>query len=73
MRSCKDCKHADWQRTANGRLHRGGFGQCTYEYVMPALPQSKWWLGGKCPIPYGGPIERKKELKDHCVYWARVA
>ena len=73
MKNCAHCKHADWQRTANGRLHPGGYGHCTYEYVVPALPQSKWWNERGGPKPFGGQIERKKDLKDHCVYWARVA
>ena len=31
MKNCTDCKYADWQRTAAGKLHPSGDGECTYE------------------------------------------
>jgi len=28
---CLDCKFADWNRTANGRLHPSGDGRCSWK------------------------------------------
>jgi len=40
MSDCNDCKFAEWQRTAKGRLHPSGNGKCTWkgwkEWKMPA-------------------------------------
>jgi len=69
MKNCTHCKYADWQRTKSGALHPSGDGKCTFEYKVPVLPQSMYWLSD-C-IPYGGYISRKKELKDHCAYFLR--
>jgi hypothetical protein len=71
MRTCIGCQHADWRKTANGRLHPSGDGQCRYEYKVPALPQSMYWIG-RAPEPSGRHISRKDELKDHCAYYLRA-
>ncbi len=68
MKTCKDCKYAEWKRSSNGRLHPDKSGSCNYPYAIPALPQSKYWIGGQ-PSPCGGQIERGKDLKDHCIYF----
>lgn len=70
MKYCTDCKHAEWQRTTSGRLHRSGDGQCKYPWKMPALPAAFYWIssGG----PSGGLVNRKRENAEHCVYWARA-
>lgn len=69
MKSCLNCKHAEWKRTANGRLHPSGDGMCKYPYKMPPLPASMYWAAR--PYVCGGSISRKVEHKDHCVYFAR--
>lgn len=72
MKNCTHCKHADWHRTKAGTLHPRGDGMCKYEYKLPPLPASMYWLSYMTPIaPRGGNINRRKELWDHCVYWAR--
>jgi hypothetical protein len=71
MKTCDDCKHAEWQRTTVGRLHPNKQGQCAYPYRLPPLPASMcWWLCGN-PRPSGGAITRGQELPEHCVYWER--
>ena len=71
MKDCTKCIHAEWYRTASGKLHPSGGGQCKKEILMPALPASKYWAFNKVPSIEGGYIGRRKELKDHCVYWAK--
>lgn len=70
MRNCTHCKHANWKRNAAGNLHQSGDGRCTFEYKAPPLPACMYWLSS--PIPMGGSINRREELPDHCVYWART-
>jgi len=69
MKNCTDCKHAYWQRTAAGKLHPSGAGQCTKEYRQPPLPASMYWI----TLPYvsGGHINRGEDLKTHCTYFER--
>lgn len=70
MKSCNDCIFADWKRTASGRLHPSGDGRCKKVIKIPELPQSFYWLGMRdSPRPDGGYINRREELKDHCVYY----
>lgn len=69
MRNCIDCKYADWEKTKTGRLHPSGDGRCIYQYKVPALPASMYWLGRSDPSPLGGHITRRKELKEHCAYY----
>lgn len=54
-------------RSKSGRLHPSG----EYKWSAPELPAAMYWSGDKAPIPFGGVISRKKELKKHCVYWVR--
>ena len=70
MKTCMGCKYAMWDRTKTGRLSPSGEGRCQFGYVLPKLPQSMYWSSGE-PHPWGGQIERKAELKDHCTYWQR--
>lgn len=72
MKICIGCRHADWKRTAAGKLHPSGDGNCLYPWKMPPLPGSMYFaatLGG----PYGGFISRKRELEKHCPYFEREA
>ena len=71
MKNCTYCKHAKWDRTATGRLHPSGDGRCGWKVKLPLLPPSmSWGLGRSDPRPYGGHINRRQELKDHCPYFA---
>lgn len=70
MKSCVNCKYAEWNKTASGRLHPSGDGRCTYPYKMPPLPQSMYFVSE--PRPCGGTISRREELKDHCAYYSRA-
>lgn len=71
MKSCNGCKYADWQRTANGRLHPNGEGVCTAIVVLPRLPVAMYWPGKHDPKPYGGTISRRLEHETHCPYFVR--
>ncbi|HHT9146506.1 MAG TPA: hypothetical protein ACFYD4_12685 [Candidatus Wunengus sp. YC61] len=68
MKNCNDCKNAVWQKTEKGRLHPSGEGRCNYDYKIPQLPESFYWIISS-PRPSGGQINRREELKGHCVYW----
>lgn len=69
MKNCKGCKHASWNRTAAGKLHPNGDGRCSIKIKLPPLPASFFWITD--PNPSGGWISRKRDLKDHCAYYAR--
>lgn len=73
MKSCEACKHAEWHLTAKGRMHPSGLGECKFVFVMPKLPASMYWHFGYTPSPSQVQINRKTELKGHCVYWAKKA
>ncbi len=64
MKSCANCKWADWKRTPAGKLHPSGDGQCNYPVEMPVLPAAYYWVGGQ--YPSGGNISRRGELLVHC-------
>ena len=67
MKTCTECKHAEWQRTKNGRLHPSGDGKCAYPWQFPALPGAFYFIR---PVsPSGGFINRRVLL--HCVYWEK--
>ena len=72
MKTCDDCKYAEWERTAVGRLHPSKNGKCGWSVSIPRLPEAFAWVGGD-PIRMlcGGQIKRGREHKDHCAYWAR--
>ena len=75
MKNCTDCVHAEWKRTAGGKLHPSGDGKCTKTIVLPPLPSSfRWGYGytwNEKPVPKGGDINRREELREHCPCWAR--
>ncbi len=68
MKNCTHCKHAEWDRTAAGKLHPSGDGTCGMKklYKLPPLPTSMYWF--ILPALSGGQINRKRELRDHCTY-----
>ena len=68
MKNCTGCKYAIWEKTKTGRLHPSGDGRCKYPYKLPKLPASMYWL--YClDRPEGGYINRRIDLKEHCVYY----
>ena len=66
--SCLGCKYAVWYKTKTGRLSPSGDGRCNYEYILPKLPSSMYWMNGE-PEPLGGYINRLVNIKKPCVYW----
>jgi len=74
MKNCTDCKHADWKKTAAGKLHPSGDGKCkmAFVYTLPPLPASMYWHTTNEPKPCGGFINRRSDLKDHCTYYNRA-
>jgi len=67
MKTCVGCQYAVWKRTKAGRLHPSGDGRCAYEYKIPALPASMYFIHK--PTPCGGLINRHKGLTKPCAYW----
>ena len=49
MNWCRDCKYALWQKTASGRRHPKGEGQCGYTPKLPTLPSAFHWFMGREP------------------------
>ena len=72
MKNCMHCKHAEWHKTVAGKLHPSGKGKCTYPWKSPILPASMYWIVRSAPVPSGGYISRREELKEHCAYFERV-
>ena len=73
MKNCLHCKYANWKRNAAGNLHPSGDGACDFPYKVPPLPASMYWIGFTNLSPSGGYINRKKELKQDCIYYQREA
>lgn len=69
MKSCVGCKYAQWHVTAANRLHPSGDGKCGYPYKIPPLPAAMFW--NRPPTLFGGYINRREELQDHCTYFAK--
>ncbi len=72
MKNCTGCRYAEWLTTKAGRLHPSGNGHCKYPYKVPELPAAFHWLSDSV-LPYGGDINRRREFKSHCTYFAREA
>lgn len=70
MKSCLNCKYAEWAKTSSGRLHPSGEGYCKYVVLIQRLPESMYWAGSE-PKVYGGFINRKKLLDSHCATFNR--
>ena len=69
MKTCKGCKHADWDKTVAGKLHPSGDGLCTKVVRIPVLSQAYNWVYDT--VYTGGEINRRVQLKDHCAYFAK--
>jgi hypothetical protein len=65
------CAHADWKRTAKGALHPSKVGRCGYVYLVPALPNSRYFIS--TPIPCGGFIYRDHAYANDCPYYREEA
>jgi hypothetical protein len=68
MKNCTHCVHADWKRTAAGKLHPSGDGRCTKVVKLPKLPEAFYFTTE--PRITGGIINRREEFKEDCVYFA---
>ena len=44
MNTCIGCKYAAWYVTKAGQYRPDGNGRCKYQYKMPPLPVSMYWL-----------------------------
>ena len=44
---CASCRHAEWDKTANGRRHPNGDGQCRYVPLDAPLPKCRTFLWGR--------------------------
>lgn len=69
MKNCTDCIHAEWKRTAYGKLHPSGDGDCKKVVVFPKIQASFYYVNS--PTVCGGFINRRKTLKEDCVYFHR--
>ena len=72
MKDCTHCKHAEWKRRDGGNLHPSGDGRCKYPYKVPPVPACMYWPAGAPPLPTAFPINRRKELPNHCTYYIRA-
>lgn len=66
MESCKNCKHAKWDRTEAGDLHPSGDGRCSWQ--MPVILVPKAFHPMDQIQPDGGHISRKTPETD-CPCW----
>lgn len=65
--SCRDCIHAVWNKTVNGRRHPSGNGRCTAVPVVN-LPKAFYFVGSSKPA--GGHIDWKSPEKEiDCMFW----
>jgi len=67
MNICIGCKHAQWKKTAAGRLHPSQEGRCSIPTTEIKIPAAYYWLNG-VPL-YGGRISRKSETMKDCFFF----
>lgn len=67
MKNCTDCIHAEWKRTAAGKLHPSGDWDCKKVVVFPKLPASFYYVNS--PEVCGVFINSRIILKEDCVYF----
>jgi len=75
--TCIGCIHAEWGRTANGKLHPSGDGNCLYLKKNPMdlrIPAAFYWTTGR-PSPAGGWINRKANygIANGCAFKSEKA
>lgn len=71
--NCLTCKLAEWDKTANGRLHPNKNGRCKWEFPLIVLPVAFYYIGGSkgsVPSPNGGRISRDERYLKDCPAWA---
>lgn len=68
MKNCLRCVYAEWEKTKSNKLHPSGEGLCKFPYKVKPLPSSMYFITE--PHPSGGYINRKKELKENCIYYS---
>lgn len=67
MKTCLDCRYADWDTTKTGRLSPTGGGRCKYEFKAQPLPNSMSFAGWSGNVLLlGGHINRKKKFVNDC-------
>ncbi len=66
--NCLTCKFAEWDKTANGRLHPNKQGQCKYEIPKIIIPKAFYFFSSGDQKPCGGYIYRDKPLTDCPTY-----
>jgi len=71
MKDCTKCVYAEWKTTKAGSMHPDGSGRCKFQWKLPPLPGSMYFVGG-APKPVGGWISRHQDLQDHCPYYLRA-
>lgn len=59
MSICRNCVHALWARTANGRLHPNGQGRCDYPMPVIEVPAVISGYYAKEPQPFTVPISNR--------------
>ena len=70
MNSCKDCRHARWEFTKNGRVNPHKVGLCTWQKtVYVPLSSASGITGGKVELR-GGYIWRKSPREKCPTYQA---
>ncbi len=75
MKSCDNCKYADWKRTRNGRLHPSKEGRCTFKYKIRPMPNAMWIVvfhgsPSNDTVVTGERIYRGGEYQRHCPTYA---
>lgn len=73
---CDDCKLADWDRTATGRLSPKRTGRCQWEPLLDVIPNAFYWsflTGKEQPKPWGGNIQRGYEWPTPCAHYYKGA
>jgi len=55
MKQCLDCVHAQWKRTANGRMHPSGDGKCAHPYTVRENVQAIVPATVRIGFGFGGP------------------
>jgi len=70
MNGCDACKHANWKRTTNGRLHPDKTGRCGFIWNPPPIPLAysagTFAKNGQVPTLTGGYIGRSDPMYDNC-------
>ncbi len=70
---CADCKFAEWERAASGRLSPKGRGQCAWTKTVRVAASTHCFNAGKTTVTFkGGTIWRKDSPEVPCPTFART-